>query len=212
MNSRVEQIRCQNDRIVEVVIRQSNGERYNFAEEYFISALPLERIQPLITHEMKEAEPRLAHLGRLETDWMIGLQFFLNTDVKLSNGHILITGCPWALTAISQKQFWPDVDLSRFGDGTVDGVLSVDISNWESPGDHCGNPARDCTREEIIGEVWEELKRHLNDTGVVHLEDHNLVHAYLADSCCATDNGWVNEEPLLINTAGSCRSPLSSNQ
>jgi 15-cis-phytoene desaturase len=203
MNSEVEQIRCQNDRIIEVMIREPNGNRYSFADDYFISALPVERMIPLVTEEMKEAEPGLAHLDKLCTDWMLGLQYFLNTDVTLAKGHLLVTGCPWALTAISQKQFWPDVDLSRFGDGTVDGILSVDISNWDAPGDHCGKSARDSTREEIIAEVWEELKRHLNDTGQVHLEDHNVVHAYLADSCRRNGEGWINDEPLLINTAGS---------
>jgi uncharacterized protein with NAD-binding domain and iron-sulfur cluster len=203
LNTRVERIRCQNDRIVEVTVRGADGECYSFAEEYFISALPVERMLPLVTDEMKEAEPRLANLHCLHTDWMLGLQFFLNTDVTLTRGHLLITDCPWALTAVSQKQFWPDVDLSRFGDGTVDGILSVDISNWDDPGDHCGKPARACTREEIIGEVWEELKRHLNDTGEVHLEDHNLVHAFLADSCRRNGGDWINDEPLLINTVGS---------
>ena len=202
-NSKVEQIRCLNDRIVEVTIRDSNGERYNFAEDYFVSALPVERMIPLVTDEMKEAEPRLSHLDRLHTDWMLGLQFFLDVDVKLTNGHVLITDCPWALTAVSQKQFWPDVDLSRFGNGKVDGVLSVDVSNWEAPGKRCSKIARDCTKEELIAEVWQELKSHLNDTGEVHLEDHNVLHAELADSCKRCGDAWVNQEPLLINTAGS---------
>jgi hypothetical protein len=203
MGSTVEHIRCLNERIVEVTIRDASGQHYNFAEDYFVSALPVERMIPLTTEQMKEAEPRLACLGRLCTEWMLGLQFFLNTDVKLSKGHLLVTGCPWALTAISQKQFWPEVDLSRFGDGTVDGILSVDISNWDAPGDHCRKSARECTAEEIIAEVWEELKRHLNDSGEVHLEDHNVVHAFLADSCRRRDGQWINDEPLLINTAGS---------
>src|SRR5688572_12949021 len=164
-NSKVEHIRCLNDRIVEVTIRDGNGGRYNFAEDYFVSALPVERMIPLVTDEMKEAEPRLSHLDRLHTDWMLGLQFFLDVDVKLTNGHVLITDCPWALTAVSQKQFWPDVDLSRFGNGKVDGVLSVDVSNWEAPGKRCSKIARDCTKEELIAEVWQELKSHLNDTG-----------------------------------------------
>jgi 15-cis-phytoene desaturase len=202
-NSKVEHIRCLNDRIVDVTIREADGNRYTFADDYFICAVPAERMVPLVTDEMKEGEPRLAHLDLLQSEWMSGLQFFLNVDARLAKGHVLINNCPWALTAISQKQFWPDVDLSRFGDGTVDGILSVDISNWNAPGDHCCKAARDCSEEEIIGEVWEELKRHLNDAGEVHLEDHNVVFTYLADSCRRSDGQWANEEPLLINTVGS---------
>ena len=203
LNSRVEHIRCQNDRIVEVTIRQPDDSRYTFSADFFVCAVPVERMRKLVDHEMKEAEPRLDHLDRLQTEWMSGLQFFLDTDVTLTNGHVVVCDCPWALTAISQKQFWPNVDLSRFGNGKVDGILSVDISNWDAVGDHCNKSARDCTEEEVIAEVWEELKRHLNDSGEVHLEDHNVVYAYLPDSCHRCNGKWVNEEPLLINTAGS---------
>jgi uncharacterized protein with NAD-binding domain and iron-sulfur cluster len=203
LNNRVERIRCQNDRIVEVVIRAADGTTYSYADDYFVSALPLERMMPLVTDSMKEAEPRLAHLCKLQTDWMLGAQFFLDVDVTLTQGHLIISDCPWALTAISQKQFWNDVDMSRFGAGNVDGIISVCISNWDAPGDQCGKPAKECTREEILEEVWGELKRHLNDTGEVHLTDDNLVQTYLADSCRRCDGKWINEEPLLINTAGS---------
>ncbi len=203
MNSRVEHIRCQNDRIVEVTIRSADDSKYTFSADFFVCAVPVERMRELATAELKETEPRLAHLDKLHTEWMSGLQFFLDTDVTLTNGHIVANDCPWALTAVSQKQFWPNVDLSRFGNGNVDGILSVDISNWDAPGDHCCKTARDCTPEEIISEVWEELKRHLNDSGEVHLEDHNVLHAYLPDSCHRCNGQWVNEEPLLINTVGS---------
>jgi uncharacterized protein with NAD-binding domain and iron-sulfur cluster len=203
LESRVDDIRCQNDRVVEVMVSRPDGSRYSFADDYYIAALPVERMRSLVSPEMLEAEPRLAHLNRLHTDWMVGLQFFLDTDVRLTRGHILVTDSPWALTAVSQKQFWPNVDLSRFGDGRVGGILSVIISNWDAPGDHCGKPARACTQEEIQAEVWEELKRHLNDSGEVHLEDHNVLYSYMADSCWRMGNLWVNAEPLLINTAGS---------
>ncbi|MEX2284706.1 MAG: FAD-dependent oxidoreductase [Gemmatimonadota bacterium] len=194
---------CQNDRVVEVLIRTRDGDCYTFSDDYFICAVPAERMLELVNHDLKESEPRLAQLDQLQTDWMSGVQFFLNKDVTLANGHVLINDCPWALTAISQKQFWSDVDLSRFGDGTVDGILSVDISNWNAPGDLCCKNARDCSEAEIIAEVWEELKRHLNDSGEVHLKDHNVVCTYLADSCKHDHGSWTNHEPLLINTAGS---------
>jgi 15-cis-phytoene desaturase len=202
-DSRVEAIRCLNDRVVEVKIRDGNGDSYSFADDFFVAALPVERMIPLVTPEMLEAEPRFAELGKLHTEWMLGLQFFLDKDVTLTKGHMLITDCPWALTAVSQKQFWPDVDLARFGNGKVDGILSVDISNWGAPGDQCRKCARDCTAQEIIAEVWDEVKRHLNDTGEVHLEDHNVVHAHLADSLRWCGDRWINEEPLLINKAGT---------
>ena len=42
---------------------------------------------------------------------------------------------PWAITSISQPQFWGSIDLSQFGNGNVKGLISVDISDWTTPGD-----------------------------------------------------------------------------
>lgn len=54
-------------------------------------------------------------------------------------------GLAWALTSISQKQFWPGFDLKQYGEGNVHGVLSIGISDWTMPdtkttikrADHC---------------------------------------------------------------------------
>ena len=59
------------------------------------------------------------------------------------SGHAIYLDSPWALTAISQRQFWTSVD-SRYGDGTVGGILSVDISGWDAPSVVFGKPAREC--------------------------------------------------------------------
>ncbi len=64
-------------------------------------------------------------------------------DEPLVSGHAIYLDSPWALTAISQRQFWTSVD-SRYGDGTVGGILSVDISDWDAPSVVFGKPAREC--------------------------------------------------------------------
>jgi hypothetical protein len=101
-SSKVEAMRCLNGRIVEATIAGPGGKRYGFADDYFVAALPVDRMKRLVTPETRDAEPRLANLDRLETDWMVGLQYFLDVDVPLNRGHILVSDCPWALTAISQ--------------------------------------------------------------------------------------------------------------
>ena len=64
---------------------------------------------------------------------MNGLQIFLKDDVKMVHGHASYVNSPWALTSISEAQFWPS-GLSAYGDGTVKGCLSLDISDWETAG------------------------------------------------------------------------------
>ena len=120
------------------------------------------------------------------------------------HGHAIYLDSPWALTSVSQRQFWTNVDLSQYGDGTVRGILSVDISDWEAPGVVSGKPARESSAEEIRQEVWTQLKQHLNDSGAVPIDDANLVAWFLDPDIEFPNPGTAtNAEPLLINTAGS---------
>jgi hypothetical protein len=133
---------------------------------------------------------------------MNGIQFYLDDDAPIGRGHQIYLDSPWALTSVSQAQFWTDVDLSRFGDGNIRGVISVDISDWETPGLN-GKPARECSRREIRDEVWDQLKRSLNVQGADVLEDEDLVHWYLdldIDPLLRT-----NAEPLFVNLVDTWR-------
>src|SRR5258705_3291814 len=96
--------------------------------------------------------------------WMCGIQYYLYEDVPLVRGHLFFPDSPWALTAISQPQFWRDLGLFRktFGDGSVGGLISVDISDWDTPGKFIPKCAKDCTRQEVADEVWAQLKAALN--------------------------------------------------
>jgi 15-cis-phytoene desaturase len=111
---------------------------------------------------------------------------------------------PWALTSISQRQFWRNVDLSQYGDGMVRGILSVDISDWDSPGNVFGKPARECSADQIKQEVWTQLKQHLNNSGTAAIDDANLAAWFLdPDIQFPNPSAATNAAPLLINTAGS---------
>jgi uncharacterized protein with NAD-binding domain and iron-sulfur cluster len=137
--------------------------------------------------------------------WMNGIMFYLKQDVPLIHGHSIYIDSPWALTSISQRQFWPRVNIRGLGDGSVGGILSVDISDWDTPGEHtaAGKPARRCTREQVASEVWAQMKAALNDRTEV-LSDSNLADWFL-DPAIVHPNPTeaMNLEPLLVNTAGS---------
>ena len=110
---------------------------------------------------------------------MNGIQFYLRHDVTLVNGHGLFVDTPWALTSISQRQFWTQLDLSGTGDGRSRGILSVDISEWTAKGILIPKAAKDCTRDEIAQETWAQLKRSVNVGGKVLLEDDNLLGYFM---------------------------------
>jgi 15-cis-phytoene desaturase len=201
--TRIAGIETDSARVTGAVVESGSGSS-RITADFYIAALPVEVMAALVTDDLKRAAPSLANLDKLTTRWMNGIQFYLAKDEPLVNGHAIYLDSPWALTSISQRQFWTNVDLSQYGDGTVQGILSVDISEWEEPGVLWAKPARECTAEQIKEEVWAQLKQHLNTGGATPINDANLVTWFLdPDIEFPNPSTATNAEPLLINTAGS---------
>jgi uncharacterized protein with NAD-binding domain and iron-sulfur cluster len=177
--------------------------------DYYISAVPLERMVDLVSEDMLSIDGSLDFLFHLaKTDhwvdkvktkdnpmvvqnlnWMNGIQYFLKEDIPLANGHIIFIDSPWAVTAISQAQFWPGFDWKSRYDGTVKGVLSVDVSNWFNKGLN-GKAAYQCTLDEIKEEVWKQMEKSLNVDGKKLLDIENV-----AFSSVDTDIEMFTEPP-----------------
>jgi uncharacterized protein with NAD-binding domain and iron-sulfur cluster len=192
--------------------------------DYVVSAIPVDGMTKILASPDGQVflsrAPGLEGLPQLETRWMNGVQFYLKHDIPLVNGHILYVSTPWALTAISQCQFWTQFELTTAGNGDVRGLLSVDISEWSVPGISIKKPACDCTQQEIATEVWAQLKRSHNVNGQKILPEE--VPEYFMDDCisaarvdpflkveqASNKNPYgdhVDLEPLFINTVGSHR-------
>ena len=181
-----------------------HGRPVTDSADFYVSALPVEVMRLLASDEIKESEPRLAGLHRLRTRWMNGIMFYLDRDVPLVHGHTLFIDSQWALTSISQAQFWPGFELSSMGDGRAEGILSVDVSDWEALGIVHDKQAMFCSKDQIRDEVWAQLQASLDDQGVEVLQDANVVGWFLdPDIQYPNPTHATNLEPLLVNTAGS---------
>jgi len=150
--------------------------------DYFVFALPIEQMAYYVNRSemLRRKDPSLVNLVRLSNhvEWMSGIQFYLTRDVPLTRGHVDCLDSDWSLTAISQTQFWSEVDMSERGKephrGKVKSILSVDISAWNAPGKGRRKEAFACTRAEIAREVWEQLKTSLNHDAVRLCDDDLL--------------------------------------
>jgi uncharacterized protein with NAD-binding domain and iron-sulfur cluster len=184
----------------------TNGQARTVTADMFVLAVPVERARELLNPQLRSIDPGFDKLDDLLADWMTGIQFFLKRRVDITRGHISYADSPWALTSISQGQFWSR-DLGTYGNGQVRDIISVDVSNWDAPGVLYGKPARQCTREQIFNEVWAQMKTSL-DEDWIFLNDSDVVARFLdpgikfssdAPSATPVDNA----EPLLVNTSGS---------
>ena len=193
-------------RVTAAIARDRRGRRRTIEADWFISAMPVERARRLLSRELLAADPSLAGMRELFYDWMNGIQFYLRESPPLARGHYTFVDAPWSLTALTQAQFWPRNDFARdYGDGRAKDCLSVDISDWDSPGILYKKPAKLCTRPEIAAEVWAQIKAHLEDNGESVLPD-GIMHSYFLDPAIRWSKRKrrnYTDDPLLVNTVGS---------
>ncbi|GAA4908643.1 FAD-dependent oxidoreductase [Nonomuraea thailandensis] len=190
-------------RITGVRVSDPNGAAGTVTADHYVAALPVERLQPLLTTAMKAADPTLARLDRLETDWMNGVMIYLKEPRPIANGHLIYAATPWALTSISQAQFWQGSFAAKYGDGTVTDCLSLDLSDWNTPGILFGRTAKQCTRPQIVQEVLAQVRSAL--PGGAALLPDSIVRSWFVDPAITGEGtaAVANDEPLLINTPGS---------
>ena len=180
------------------------GRHYRHQSDWYVSAMPVEQARKHLRGDVRKADPSLAALEQLRTDWMSGIQFYLKKPAKITKGHITFIDSPWALTALTQAQFWTDRDFAKdYGDGTAVDSFSVDISNWDAKGMLFGKTAKECTRDEIAQEVLAQVRYH--HTARDQLPD-GIVDSWFLDpgiAWNAKSRRNTNATPLLVNTAGS---------
>lgn len=170
--------------------------------DWYVCAMPADRAATVLDDAVLTADPALAGMRELVLDWMVGVQFYLRQPTGVPEGHIAALGSPWAITALRQAPMWRGDFAARYGDGTVVECLSADVSDWDTPGILFGKPARQCSKDEVVQEVWAQLKRWLN-TGTGWLRDEDLRSWFVDPGVHFEEGGNSNDTPLLVNTVGS---------
>ncbi|MGH3712334.1 MAG: hydroxysqualene dehydroxylase [Micromonosporaceae bacterium] len=202
----VEALDVSGGKISSARLRDQHGQTSTVEADWFVCAMPVERARPLWSSDVLALDPSLGEMQDLYVDWMTGIQFYLRDTIDISHGHVTFIDAPWALTALTQGQFWAGRNFRRdYGDGNVADCLSVDVSDWDTPGIVYGKPAKLCTRTEVQHEVWAQMKAHLEDTGDSVLPPE-ILHSWFLDPAIAWDGSAgrnTNDEPLLVNTIGS---------
>ncbi|GDX82005.1 phytoene dehydrogenase [Deltaproteobacteria bacterium] len=196
-------------RVSSARIRRASGPDVTVTADQFVVAVPVEVMERVAAASpgIVALDPALGRLGALRWEWMTGIQYFLNRDVSIAAGHVIHIDSPWAITSISEKQFWPSTNLANYGDGVVAGVLSVDVSDWNQPGRFNGKKAIHCTRDELLDEVWSEIKAHVNEAGAPPVLVDADVHSRFLDPAIEfpLPDAPTNKTPLLVNIPDSWR-------
>ncbi|WP_435360783.1 hydroxysqualene dehydroxylase [Haloarchaeobius sp. DFWS5] len=199
-NATVTGIDSDGHRVSGVAVQFDDGEAAETRQvtaDHYVLAVPGDVVCRLLTPDLCAAAPLLAGVRDLDRGWMNGVQFYLREGLRDLGGHGVFYDAPWALTAVSQRQFWPDHDFDAYDD--CEGVLSVIVSEWDTPGILYGKPARECEPPELLDEVWAQLQAHLGEDT---LRDDDRLDAHL-DPALSWDSergGLRNDSTLLVNT------------
>jgi 15-cis-phytoene desaturase len=175
--------------------------------DYYVVALPVDVASRFFTPDIRRAAPSLARIDEIEVGWMNGIQLFLRRELPIVRGHVGFDDTPWALTSVSQAQFWNGFDWSRTGDGTAREAFSVIISDWDTPGVLTNKPAKQCTAEEIYREVVAQLNASLDKIIGDRIEEADVLRWFL-DPDIQFPRGEPlgddsNQERLFVTTVGA---------
>ncbi|WP_328873174.1 FAD-dependent oxidoreductase [Streptomyces sp. NBC_00287] len=206
LGTRVREVLYEGGKVTGVhVSARDGGQDRTVTAEHYVSALPVEHARVTWGRALRAADPQLARCDALQTDWMTGVMFYLRTPTPVVHGHVNCLDSPWAVTAVGQAQFWDGRDFSRdYGDGSAQDCLSAIISEWEKPGILYGKPARECTREEVVAELWAQLKDALNDSGKTTLTDSDRLGWFMDPAVTGLGGpDPQNREQLMIHPTGT---------
>jgi len=191
---------------IKSAVLRDNSHEFVVQADYFILAIPVEQVVKFIDNSIPSNSLQKLKSGfmngKIATSWQNGIQFYLKKDCHIVNGHFNFVDTKWALAGISQAQFWTQ-NLSNYGDGQVAGIISVCISDWDTPG-LFGKPAKLCsTRDEVARDVWAQIKKALSKE-VPKLPEFEELHSfYLDEDIILQPPNSYNNEPLLINNVHS---------
>lgn len=197
-------LECDGRRITSAMVEEG-GTLSRVEADYYVCALPLNVAVHKLTPEIRRAAPSLSRIGELVTGWMNGVQIFLNRQLPLVRGHVGYADSPWALTSVSQAQFWPDFNWPAYGNGDSAEAFSVIISDWNTKGVIFHKPANQCNPQEIYEEVLAQLNASLASHGeAVRPQD---VQSFFIDPDITFPRGPErqdqNLESLFITTCGA---------
>ena len=126
------------------VLDTTTATKTDITANRYVVAVPINDfrtlVDPLVNPTLFNADPMLATVAAIPPDkvdgWMVGAQVYLQTDFPMVAGHMFYPDSEWALTSISQGQFWSQQGgpiNTRYGDGLFSGILSIIISDWDTP-------------------------------------------------------------------------------
>jgi len=167
-------------------LSMNSGPDLELPDAVYIAAAPIESMIQIVKNSdtvLLEHSPSLKLLldPVLQINWMSGIQYYLREEETMFPGHIVYLNSNWALTSISQNQFWKK-KIDQYGSGKIKGVVSVIISDWFMAGNGGkwpGTASEADSAEQIAAETLAEIRANISRNRGVDLNPNNIAGHYL---------------------------------
>lgn len=183
-----------------------------------VLALPVGPLHELARASWLSAHaPEFAPIAELDvsrqTSEMVGLQLYLSTPLTTQPGHLFFADSQYGLTAISQLEVWDEEFVAPLRARGVQGLLSIDITQWTS--DPLGRtpppfklPIEIETSEELKTMVVRQLAEYRLASGAPLFGAEDVVAHHVDDDIDLASE--VNRSALLVHPPGTwARRPLA---
>lgn len=181
------------------------------ADDVVVLAIPWEAARPLLDAApnlpstlagIREVPQRADNLGD-GSEPMVGVQFWLRHDVPMVKGHMVYPGAPWAITSISQGQFWRATytkPLSTvFAAPGLEGILSAIVSAWDAVAPRLGKAPKDCDPLELAQETFAQIR----EASGASLDWSDVIAWHVDSDIQFSPNRAHCPTPLWVSPAGS---------
>ncbi|MQY28981.1 FAD-dependent oxidoreductase [Nocardia aurantia] len=148
-------------RITGATVRDDNGARSRVEADWFVLAMPPDRLAPLLGPALRTADPGLTGIDRLDLSVESGFELFFRDPIGTLGGQVTNRDVDrdWLLTVVGLSEIW-NLDLSEYGDGRARGMISVEFNNhpyYNSPGPTFRKPIKDLGYDEAFAEIRRQL-------------------------------------------------------
>jgi uncharacterized protein with NAD-binding domain and iron-sulfur cluster len=212
--AQAERVAVDNGKVSAVQVRSGQS----VEADVTVLALPVGPLQELtrasgLAAHGAEFEP-IAELDiTRQTSEMVGLQLYLDTPLTTQPGHLFFADSQYGLTAISQLEVWDDEFVAPLRARNIQGLLSLDITQWHS--DPLGRtpppfklPVEVETSEELKRLVVQQLGDYRLANGAPLFGPEHVVAHHVDDDIDLASE--VNRSALLVHPPGTWgRRPLA---
>jgi uncharacterized protein with NAD-binding domain and iron-sulfur cluster len=151
----VQRVRCEGGRVVGVEVEGPAGVE-TVAADHYVNALSVEAIARVLDGA-PERRRQLQELSELSRQTQVQVLYRLHDKLEHETPTILyFVDSPWQISTRFERSFARDHDGAP---GADEELLAAGIGIWHRPGVVYGKPARACTREELVEEVWQQMRR-----------------------------------------------------